>query len=233
MPRAVPRPVRDGARRRVALRRGSACRAARTATPCAARRLRRSAGVALADLLTPSRCLACRAPGPPLCDRCDAALPRLRAPFCALCGVPTEIVVPRCRDCARRRPGFAAARAACLLEGPAARLVRAWKDRGLAGVAALAAAEVLAAVPPPAVDALVSVPPARARVRRRGVDGPAALAGLLGAAWGVPVTAGALVRLDAGPQRQRGGAARVGAPRAALSAASRAARRGCCSSTTC
>ena len=172
--------------------------------------------VALADLLTPSRCLACRAPGPALCAGCEAALPRLRAPFCALCGVPTEIVVPRCRDCARRRPGFAAARAACLLEGPAARLVRAWKDRGLAGVATLAAAEVLAAVPPPAVDALVSVPPARVRARRRGVDGPAALAALLGAAWGVPVVADALVRVDAGPQRQRGGAARRSAARGAF-----------------
>jgi predicted amidophosphoribosyltransferase len=177
--------------------------------------------MALADLLTPSRCLACRAPGPALCAACDAALPRLRAPFCALCGVPTELPVPRCRDCARRRPGFAAARAACLLEGPAARLVRAWKDRGLAAVAALAAAEVVAALSPPAVDALVCVPPARARVRRRGVDGPAALTALLGATWGLPVATGALVRVDAVPQRERGGAARRSAARGAFRAVGR------------
>jgi predicted amidophosphoribosyltransferase len=172
--------------------------------------------VRLADLLVPARCLACRAPGPALCAPCDAALPRLRAPLCELCGAPTEIPVARCRDCGRRRPAFAAARAACLLEGPAARLVRAWKDRGLGGVAALAAAEVVAAVAPPAVDALVSVPPARVRARRRGTDGPAALAALLGHAWSLPVAGGALERTDAGPQRLRGGAARRTAARGAF-----------------
>jgi predicted amidophosphoribosyltransferase len=60
------------------------------------------------------------------------------------------------------------------------------------------------------------VPPARARARRRGVDGPAVLAALLGTAWDLPVASGALVRLDAGPQRERGGAARRSAARGAF-----------------
>jgi ComF family protein len=157
----------------------------------------------LLELLAPSRCLACRAPGPPLCVPCRAAVPRLRGPLCARCGAPTEHAVARCRDCAGRRLAFATARAVCELDASGGLLVRAWKDRGLAAVAALAAAEIVALLPRPAVDAIVAVPPARDRARFRGVDGACALAELLGAAWELPQRGELLVRVHERPQRGR------------------------------
>jgi ComF family protein len=46
------------------------------------------------DLLYPSACAACRvglSGGRALCGACDADLPRLRAPFCKICGEANEL----------------------------------------------------------------------------------------------------------------------------------------------
>ncbi len=79
--------------------------------------------------------------------------------------------------------------------------MRAWKDAARAPVAELAARCVLAATPRPVADLVVPVPPARARAAWRGVDGPAALADLLGRAWAVPVRHDVLERVRDRPQR--------------------------------
>jgi ComF family protein len=156
---------------------------------------------AVLDLVAPLRCAVCRAAGSLLCAPCRAILPRIRPPVCARCGRPTVHPVARCRDCAARRLAFAGAASALVLDDHVGRLLRAWKDRGLDAVAAIATEELLAALPPPRADALVAVPAARDRARWRGVDGPAALARDLGEAWGLPVLGGALVRARPRPQR--------------------------------
>jgi ComF family protein len=152
-------------------------------------------------LFAPARCLSCRAPGPPVCAACDAALVRLSGPRCGRCGRPTLRDTDGCRECAGRRLAFASARGAVTLAGPAHALVRAWKDRGLRSAADVAASLVLAVVDrPPALTLVVPVPALRARAAWRGGDGAASLARLLGEAWQLEV-AGPLRRDGSRPQR--------------------------------
>ena len=79
--------------------------------------------------------------------------------------------------------------------------MRSWKDRGLRRAGALVGELVLAAVAPVVADAVVPVPPAPARARRRGVDGPAQLATALAGGWGLPPPMSLLARTGARPQR--------------------------------
>ena len=97
--------------------------------------------------------------------------------------------------------GIATARTALAHHGAGGSLVRAWKDAARSPVAELAASCIVAAVPRPAADLIVPVPAARERADWRGVDGPHALAILLGRAWRLPVGTGGLERVDARPQR--------------------------------
>jgi ComF family protein len=180
---------------------------------------------ALLELLAPARCAVCRAPGALLCDACRAILPRIRPPVCGRCGRPTVHPVERCRDCAGRRPAFHAAAAALVLDDHVGRLVRAWKDRGLADLDAVLADEIVAAVPRPLADGLVAVPAARHRATWRGVDGPARLAALLAEAWGLPLLDGLLLRRRARAQRGLAGDERRRNARRAFAARGAAPRR--------
>jgi predicted amidophosphoribosyltransferase len=156
----------------------------------------------LLSLLIPLRCAACGALGELWCEACWIELERLRGPCCTRCGAPTRWAVDACRECRGRRLAFAEARAAVAHRGSAASLVRAWKDRGLP-LAAIAAAAILEARPPPAVGAvLCPVPGVPDRVRWRGVDGPREVAVRLAGAWERPLDDRLLVRRGrAGPQR--------------------------------
>jgi len=82
------------------------------------------------------------------------------------------------------------------------RLVSGWKERGLRGVAPVAAELVVEAVPRPPVDALVTVPSDPDRGLRRGHHPAAGLARELGLVWALPVLP-LLVRTRGRP-RQRG-----------------------------
>jgi predicted amidophosphoribosyltransferase len=82
------------------------------------------------------------------------------------------------------------------------KLVTGWKERGLRGVATLAADLVAEIVPVPAAELLTFVPPDRERSLKRGHHPAERLARALGARWQLPV-AGLLVRARSGP-RQRG-----------------------------
>jgi ComF family protein len=70
------------------------------------------------DLLYPSACAACRvglSGGRALCGACDADLPRLRAPFCKICGEAFEGVIDRefdCPNCSKLKFSFEFARPA-------------------------------------------------------------------------------------------------------------------------
>ena len=157
----------------------------------------------LLDLLLPQRCVACRVPGAALCACCATALPRLVEPLCARCGAPTAWPVARCGECAGRRLGFAAARAAVSYEDDAVRaVVRAWKERGVRGLGGVAADIVCATIPRPDADLLVPVPPDGDRSLERGHHPPARLARELGRCWQLPV-ARPLVRTRP-LRRQRG-----------------------------
>jgi predicted amidophosphoribosyltransferase len=156
----------------------------------------------LLDLVLPRRCACCGASGAELCAGCRRTLPRLDGPMCARCGAPTVRAVQRCRECNGRRLAFAAARAAVAYDDAVRRLVAAWKERGLRGTAYLAAGEIVAVVPRPAVVALAFVPPDRDRTLWRGYHPSASLARALASLWELPVLE--LLTRTRSATRQRG-----------------------------
>jgi ComF family protein len=99
----------------------------------------------------------------------------------------------RCSECGRRRLAFASARGAVAYQGPARRLVGAWKERGVRRIAALAADLVLETIPRPAADVITYIPADGDRSVRRGHQPARGLAEALGDRWSLPV-AGLLVR---------------------------------------
>jgi predicted amidophosphoribosyltransferase len=161
----------------------------------------------LLSLLLPSLCAGCGTPGDVWCEACWIELERLRGPCCGRCGAPTRWALERCRECRGRRLAFAEARAAVAHRGAAMRLMRAWKDRGVALGPIAAEAILEARAPPPAGTWLCAVPGDRDRVRWRGVDGPAELAERLAAVWRLPLCAGTLVRAGSPPPQRTLGAA--------------------------
>ena len=142
--------------------------------------------VELRALFAPGRCLSCRAPGPPACHACRAALRLLTGPTLRPLRAADGAAPPNsAASAAAGASQFTSARAAVALEGPAHALVRTWKDRGLRGAADVAAELVAAVVAPPVpgVVLLVPVPALAARAAWRGGDGARALAERLAEAW--------------------------------------------------
>lgn len=156
----------------------------------------------LVDLLLPERCVGCGRADTALCLACRARLTLLRGPLCERCGAPVAWPVGRCRDCAGRRLCFAQARAAVAYEGPAVRLVWAWKEGGRRTLAREAAALVASAVERPAVEAVTYVPAVAERRSWRGHNPAHGLARELARRWELPVVE-SLVRCGS-PRRQRG-----------------------------
>lgn len=154
------------------------------------------------DLLLPQRCLVCSLPGGQLCDGCRSSLPRIAPPLCGRCGAPSAWPVERCRECGGRRLAFATARAAVAYDASVKRVVAAWKERGLRGVATWAAEVIVEAAPAPTVAAVAFVPPDPDRSLRRGHHAAERLARELGLAWDLPVER-LLERTRVSP-RQRG-----------------------------
>jgi len=144
--------------------------------------------VSILNLLLPAKCVVCAAGGKQLCDGCRESLPLLRSPLCERCGAPTVWPVARCRECSGRRLAFASARAAVEYDGGVRRFVAAWKERGLRGLASLAASVVEEVVPRPSAHQITFVPPDGDRSRKRGHHPPEWLARELGRRWQLPVT---------------------------------------------
>ena len=137
----------------------------------------------LIDLLLPRRCVACGAAADTLCSSCLLELRPLGRPCCGCCGAPTAWPVARCRECSGRRLSFTTARAAVAYAGPARPLVRAWKERGLRHIAALAAELVVAHVERPAADVITYIPPDAVRQLQRGHHPAERLAAELSSRW--------------------------------------------------
>src|SRR3954471_4914883 len=137
----------------------------------------------LLDLVLPRTCVGCSRPGALVCERCLFAVERLDGPCCARCGAPTAVPVPGCRESSGRRLAFADARAAIAYDRTTRALVRGWKERGLRGIARLAAALVVEVVERPRAEAVTWVPPVRDRLLERGHSTAHQLALELGAHW--------------------------------------------------
>ena len=152
-------------------------------------------------VLADQRCVVCDARGAVLCTHCRRGLPWVRGPLCGRCGEPDPHGRLRCVLCGRLGGTIGTVRSAIVHDGAGGSIVRAWKDAARTPVAALAATCIIAAVARPQADCLVPVPAARARAAWRGVDGPAALADLLGHAWGLPARHDVLERVRDRPQR--------------------------------
>src|SRR5436190_24320937 len=143
---------------------------------------------ALADLLAPPLCVACRrhANGV-LCGACATNLASLRAP---------EAPPP---------PGIDAAWSAAPYEGVARELIVSLKFRALLRASGAMSERIAAAAPPRLLrGALVPVPPSPSRLRGRGFDPALEIAGRLAVAAGLELVP-CLVRGD-GPRQ-------VGRPR--------------------
>jgi len=95
--------------------------------------------------------------------------------------------VERCRECAGRRLAFASARSGVEYDAAVRALVSAWKERGLRGLATLAASVVEEVVPPLSTQLITFVPPDGDRSVKRGHHPAARLARELGDRWGLPV----------------------------------------------
>jgi predicted amidophosphoribosyltransferase len=156
----------------------------------------------LLDLLFPRRCLVCSLPGATVCARCAVSLPRLVGTLCERCGAPVAWPVARCRECSGRRLAFASARAAVEYDEAVRAVVSASKERGLRGLAGLAAAVVTEVVPPPSVQLIAFVPPDGDRSVQRGHHPPERLARELGRLWDLPVAP--LLRRTRPLRQQRG-----------------------------
>ena len=157
----------------------------------------------LLDLLLPIRCVVCGASwGEPLCAGCRESLPVLEPPFCERCGAPTAWPVARCRECTGRRLAFASARAAVEYDDGVRRLLAAWKERGLRGLAHDASEVMAATLPLPRASVIAFVPPERERAHKRGHHPAERLAHELGERWGLSVRP--LVARTRYVRRQRG-----------------------------
>ncbi len=161
------------------------------------------------NAVLPPRCLACGAivdtPGR-LCGPCWRELDFIRAPQCAVCGLPFEIDTgpdALCGSCAAERPPFDRARAALRYGGVARDLVLAFKhgDRtyaapGLARLMVDTAGELLAST-----DVCVPVPLHRWRLARRRFNQAALLAQSIALASGIRAVPAALTRVRQTPSQ--------------------------------
>jgi ComF family protein len=142
------------------------------------------------------------------------ALALLAPPLCGACGTPCEAADPVCPACSRALaavrpgvtvlPGLGAVTWAAPYEGVARDLVTALKFGGRLQLAVVAAATIAAAVEPAPLTAIVPVPAAPSRHRRRGFDPAQLIAGALAQELGVPLVQ--LLRRADGPRQ-------VGRPR--------------------
>lgn len=174
--------------------------------------------------LFPPSCALCgdcvEAARAPVCAGCWSRLPRAVPPRCGRCGAPGPRFaddVSACGECLEWPDGLDRARAPFLMQGGAAGLVRSLKYRGWTALAARMGTAMVPSARQVAGDGggtpaegprLVPVPLSPARLRRRGFNQAALLAGALGRELGWPV-ATALRRTARGRRQARlGGASR-------------------------
>lgn len=166
----------------------------------------RAALAAAERWLLPGACLLCESVVPArdddslVCAACRARWTRLPEPLCARCGQPLTPGI-RCRLCAEWPDGLTGVRSAVWLEDQARRAVHHLKYEGwrrIAGPMADAMRPLVGDIESPT---LVPIPLSAARLKARGYNQSAELAGALESRTGVAVASGALARRrDTGTQ---------------------------------
>ncbi len=147
------------------------------------------------NALFPRRCAGCRQIGDLWCARCQASVAWLRPPLCPKCGYPQQHEQV-CGACRRAQPKLDGIRSAALFEGPLRQAIHELKYSGqkeLAGCLGSLLESFWVATPLP-VDVIVPVPLHAARLRERGYNQAALLAGRLSKATGIPLVEDCLVR---------------------------------------
>lgn len=128
------------------------------------------------------------------CADCQRALELIEEPYCPLCGMPYLVEAPGvhlCGDCITGAYRFQRARAAGVYRGLLREVLHRFKYQGQIYLARplarllLVPARNLCAVH--TIDLMVPVPLHRRRLRQRGFNQAALLAGRLGSSLGVPV----------------------------------------------
>jgi len=152
------------------------------------------------DAVFPPRCVSCRAFGRFVCGDCSARIVRAEHPRCGVCWQPSAD--RRCQHCQHEQPAFTAVRSVYAYGGPARDLIHALKYSGVSAVAPLMGEEMAGLLLHwgPGVSAVVPVPMAGSRRRRRGYNQSELLAREIGRFAGMPVARRALVR-RAGPSQ--------------------------------
>jgi ComF family protein len=148
------------------------------------------------------RCFLCRgAARELLCAACDADLPRAREPRCPRCALPSPQGAT-CGRCLAQAPAYDATVAALVYAFPADVLIQALKFRGELALAPRLGALLAACVPADErPDALLPVPLAPARLRRRGFNQALEIAREVAAATGLRLAPGLAERSrDSPPQ---------------------------------
>ena len=145
---------------------------------------------ALADMFYPERCVGCdRRSSDVLCRGCFEALPRVGAPTCGRCGLPTAFVTFVCEACKNVDFGFESARAPLRYEGVGKEVVHALKYRGYRKVVGgLATPLMIQVLGEGHFDFVVPVPLHRSRQRKRGFNQAGLLARGASAGINAPVS---------------------------------------------
>ena len=152
------------------------------------------------DAVFPPRCVSCRTFGRFVCDACLAQMVGAEHPRCLACWQPSTD--SRCQHCRRKPPAFTAVRAVYAFGGPARDLIHALKYSGVSAVAPLMGEDMAELLLhwEPGVSAIVPVPMAGFRQRRRGYNQSELLAREISRLTGIPVSGRAIVR-RAGPSQ--------------------------------
>ena len=152
------------------------------------------------DAVFPPRCVSCRTFGRFICDDCLAQMVRAEHPRCGVCWKLSAD--SRCQHCRHGQPAFTAVRAVYAFGGPARDLIHALKYSGVSAVAPLMGEDMAGLLLhwAPGVSAIVPVPMAGLRQRRRGYNQSELLAREIGRFTAIPVATRAIVR-RAGPSQ--------------------------------
>ncbi len=146
------------------------------------------------DAVFPPRCVSCRAFGRFVCTDCMAQMVRAGHPRCDFCWQPNKDSL--CAQCRQGPPAYTAVRSVFAYGGPARDLIHALKYTGLSAAAPLMGEEMARLLLDwtPGVSAIVPVPMAGTRRRRRGYNQSELLAREIGRRAEMPVLGRALVR---------------------------------------
>ena len=124
----------------------------------------------VANLFFGGTCFVCRGSSTAvLCDACRAELPRLAAPLCPRCALPSPQGA-LCGRCLAEPPAYDATIAVLAYDFPADTLVHALKFRGELALARVLGKMLCTKVSSQRIDCVIPVPLSAARLRSRGYN---------------------------------------------------------------